>query len=106
MERNGGSAGLNRRVFLRNSAGVAGGVAVTVTPAAALALAAAPAGASEQPAEVVSHPIDDVQGEPVTAYVHNAERNEVTVMAGTREVTYRDPVLTRRLLDAATRQSG
>ena len=36
----------------------------------------------------------------VTAYVHNADRNEVVVMFGQKETTYRDPVLVKRLLDA------
>jgi hypothetical protein len=37
----------------------------------------------------------------VVAYVRNAKRGEVTVMSGTREVTYRDPALVKRLLKAA-----
>ena len=39
--------------------------------------------------------------EPVIAYVRDAERGEVTVIAGTSETTYRDRALARRLLKAA-----
>jgi hypothetical protein len=35
------------------------------------------------------------------AYVHNAERGEVTVMSGTNQTTYRDRALVKRLLSAA-----
>jgi hypothetical protein len=35
------------------------------------------------------------------AYVRNAKTSEVTVMSGTSETTYRDPVLAQHLLDAA-----
>jgi hypothetical protein len=34
------------------------------------------------------------------AYVRDAARNEVTVVSGMREITYRDPVLVKHLLDA------
>jgi len=37
----------------------------------------------------------------VIAYVRDAERGEVTVIAGTSETTYRDRALARRLLKAA-----
>ena len=43
--------------------------------------------------------------EPVIAYVRDARRGEVTVMSGTRETTYRDPALVKRLLKAAPGQS-
>jgi hypothetical protein len=39
--------------------------------------------------------------EPVMAYVRDAERGEVTVVSGTGETTYRDPMLVKRLLDAS-----
>jgi hypothetical protein len=99
-----GSAGVNRRSFLQTSGGVATGVAVTVIPPGALALAA-PAQASAKLGAVV-HPTGDLPREPVMAYVHNAERGEVTVLAGTVERTYRDPVLAQRLLDAARAQTS
>jgi hypothetical protein len=35
------------------------------------------------------------------AYIRDAERNEVTVVSGMRETTYRDPVLVKRLIDAS-----
>ncbi len=43
--------------------------------------------------------------EPVLVYVRDAKRGEVTVMHGTRESTYRDPALVRRLLKAAAATS-
>jgi len=88
----------NRRTFLRSSGGVATGLAVTVVPGAAVALAS-PAAASAKPGQLV-HPDGDVPSEPVMAYVHDAQRGEVTVMSGTEERTYRDPVLAQRLLRA------
>jgi len=91
--------GVDRRSFLRSSGGVAGGLAVTVVPGAAVALAS-PSAASAKAAERV-HPTGDMPREPVMAYVHNVERGEVTVLSGTEERTYRDPVLAKRLLDAA-----
>jgi hypothetical protein len=39
--------------------------------------------------------------ETIVAYVRDVKRNEVTVMSGTGEVTYRDPVLVKRLVKAA-----
>ncbi len=102
-EREAKVTGLNRRGFLQSSAGVAGGVAVTLTPsAAALALAGS---AEAAPAKVVTHRSGQVPSEPVMAYVHDEERGEVTVLSGTSETTYRDPALAKRLLDAARRQS-
>lgn len=95
------TAGLNRRGFLQSSAGVAGGVAVTLAPSAAALALAGPAAAA--PAKVIAHRSGKVPSEPVMAYVHNAERGEVTVMSGTSEATYRDPALAKRLLDAARR---
>ena len=56
------------------------------------------------PAEVARGLDEWHRGEPeeaVVAYVRNAKRGEVTVMSGTREVTYRDPALVKRLLRAA-----
>ena len=94
-----GAKGYSRRSFLQGSGGVATGLAVTVVPGAAVALAS-PAAASAKPGEPV-HPTGDVPSEPVMAYVHNAERGEVTVLFGTEERTYRDPVLVKRLLAAS-----
>ncbi len=83
---------------------MATGLAVTVVPPAALALAS-PATANAKLGEVV-HPNGDLPSEPVMAYVHNAQRGEVTVLSGTVERTYRDPVLAKRLLDAAHAQTS
>ena len=34
------------------------------------------------------------------AYVRDASKGEITVLSGTRETTYRDPALAKRLIDA------
>ena len=47
----------------------------------------------------VIKPSGTIPREPVTAYVRNAARGEVTVMSGKQETTYRDPVLVKRMLD-------
>jgi hypothetical protein len=46
-------------------------------------------------------PSGPVPAEPVVAFVRDAERGEVTVVAGMRETTYRDPALVARLAKAA-----
>lgn len=92
--------GVNRRSFLQSSGGVAGGLAVVTVPSAALALATPAAAKDGRPAQRVD-PHGDVPDEPVMAYVHHAARGEVTVVSGTTERTYRDPILAKRLLDAA-----
>ncbi len=99
-----GSGGLDRRRFLRNSGGVATGFAVTMVPAASVALAT-PAAADAKLGDAVK-PSGALPREPVMAYVHNAKRSEVTVISGTTERTYRDPVLAKRLLAAADAQTS
>lgn len=93
----GGSA-LSRRLFLQSSAGAAGAVAVVAGPR--LAAAALSGGTNTEPARVIK-PSGPPPREAVMAYIRNAERNEVTVVSGMRETTYRDPVLVKRLLDAS-----
>ena len=93
--------GFNRRAFLKTTGGVATGVAVSVAPSAAVALGL-PAAAGAKAA--LGHAVDrsgDVPAEPVMAYIHDAEKGHVTVMSGTVERTYHDPVLVQRLLAAA-----
>lgn len=108
-ERDAGGAeprGSSRRTFLRTSGGVATGIAVTVLPTGVVALAS-PAGAQakDAPARTVE-PQGDVPSETVMAYVHDADKGDVTVVSGTTERTYRDPALAKRLLDAARSQSA
>jgi hypothetical protein len=93
----------NRRVFLQGAAGAATGAAlIFATPkVASIALDATNHSSPTEPKPLVTRPTGPAPREPVTAYVHNAQRGEVTVMAGTRETTYRDPALVKRLLDAA-----
>jgi hypothetical protein len=95
--------GSDRRAFLQGTAGAAAGAAmILATPkVASIALDASSPGVASEPKAVAMKPSGPPPHEPVTAYVRNAERGEVTVMSGTRETTYRDPVLVKRLLDAA-----
>ena len=97
--------GTSRRAFLEGSAGAAAGAAVILAgpKVAAIALDASGSGsgAAPDPKAVVTQATGPAPQEPVTAYVHNAERGEVTVMSGKTETTYRDPALVKRLLDAA-----
>lgn len=99
-----GAGGLDRRRFLKRSGGVATGFAVTMVPAASIALAS-PAAADAKLGQQVD-PSGDLPSEPVMAYVHNAEKGEVTVLSGTSERTYRDPILAKRLLAAADAQTS
>lgn len=95
--------GTSRRAFLQGTAGAAAGAAAIIaTPkVAAIALEAPGSSVPVEPKAVVVTPSGAAEREPVTAYVRNAERDEVTVMSGKQETTYKDPVLAKRLLDAA-----
>jgi hypothetical protein len=101
-----GEEGISRKALLQGTAGAAAGAAVILaTPkVAAVAIDAAtpsaPA-ASPEPAPVAITPSSKAPGEPITAFVRDAERGEVTVMSGQQETTYRDPALVKRLLKAA-----
>jgi hypothetical protein len=81
---------LSRRRLLGSAGAAAGTAAIAATPAAA---------ALEH--REVTDPSGPPPEEAVIAYVRDAKRGEVTVMSGTREVTYRDPALVKRLLKAA-----
>ena len=83
-------SGVTRLSFIKSSAGVAAGVAAASVPIAA-------AQAKEQAAKEtkVSH---RMPAHPVTAVVRDAKHSEVTILNGTGEKTYRDPVLVKRLL--------
>lgn len=73
---------ITRRGFVKSSLGAAAGMT------ALGALAAAPAGA-------------DAGSEPVVAYVADPKSGEVSLMAGDREVSRRDPELAARIARAA-----
>lgn len=94
----GNDGGVTRLSFIKASAGAATGAAIAAVPAAAT-------GASESEA-TVTEPTTPNPREPVIAYVRDAERGEVTVMAGTRERTYRDSALVKRLMKAAPKRLG
>jgi len=95
--------GTSRRAFLQGTAGAAAGAAVILaTPkVAAIALDSPGSSVPADPKAVVTKASGPAPAEPVTAYVRDAERGEVTVMSGKQETTYKDPVLVKRLLDAA-----
>jgi hypothetical protein len=84
--------GVTRLSFIKASAGVAAGAAAVGVPAAVL---------SGEKQREVTEPSSPAPREPVMAYVHDARRGEVTVMFGTKETTYRDRALVKRLLAAA-----
>jgi hypothetical protein len=90
-ETNEGS-GVTRLSFIKSSAGVAAGMAVVGVPAAAQA---------QEEAGVETAPSTATPQEPVTAYVRDPSRGEVTVLSGTGEKTYRDRALVRRMMAAA-----
>jgi hypothetical protein len=90
--------GVDRRAFIKTSGGVAAGVALTAGGVAVGRAATGPV-----PAEMLV-PTGGAPKEPIIAYVHDARRGEVTVLAGTSETTYKDPDLAKRLVSAASRQ--
>jgi hypothetical protein len=85
-----GASGVTRLSFIKASAGAAAGMAAVAVPAAAA-----------QAQGVETDPSSPTPSEPVTAYVRDAKRGEVTVIAGTSERTYRDRALVKKLLAAA-----
>jgi TAT (twin-arginine translocation) pathway signal sequence len=87
---------LSRRSFLKG-AGVATGAAIIgATPLGAAA-------AGEPAPELVTDP-SLLPNEPLVAYVRDADKAEVTVVAGTKEITYRDPLLVKRMQKHAAQQ--
>ena len=95
-ETNEGS-GVTRLSFIKASAGVAAGMAAVGAPAVASA---------REETGVETEPSTPTPDEPVTAYVRDASRGEVTVLAGTSEKTYKDRALVRRLMAAAPRDES
>ena len=91
---------ISRRSLIASSAGLATTAAVTAVTPPAVALARADA-----PATPIRPPATPVPSHPVIAYVHDAGRGEVTVVSGTTERTYHDPILVRRLLAAAAQSA-
>jgi hypothetical protein len=91
-----GPGPFNRRSFIKASASVAAGAAAVAAPAAI----AADRVSGTAPPKVIQ-PSSGLPKEPVTAYIRDAAKGEVTVMSGTRETTYRDRALVDRLLAAA-----
>jgi hypothetical protein len=94
--------GTSRRAFLAGGAGAAAGVAVILaTPKVVSVLDSQGHGTAVDAKGGVTEPAGPAPREPVTDSVRNEHRGEVTVMSGTRETTYKDPALVKRLLDAA-----
>lgn len=88
---------LSRRSFMKVAGAATGAAAVAAVPPLARA-ALEPEGEQVEPTALLPR-------EPVVAYVRDAARGEITVVSGTREATYRDSTLVKRLLKAAQRQS-
>ena len=97
------SDGASRREFLQAGTGAAAGAALMlgVPKVASAAVDKSGAAKAAEPKATVTKPSGPPPQEPVTAYVRNAQRGEVTVLSGTQETTYKDPALAKRLIDAA-----
>jgi hypothetical protein len=89
----------SRRAFLQASAGAAAGVAV-ISTGPKLAAAALHGPSNTAALGEITKPSGPPPRETVMAYVRDASRGEVTVLSGTRETTYRDPALVKRMIDA------
>jgi hypothetical protein len=91
----------NRRRFLTKAGAATGAAAFVGIPALGKPVLGGQAPhAPAAPAELVDAP-GGLAAEPVVVFVRDAKRGEVTVLHGTRELTYRDRALVRRLLKAA-----
>jgi hypothetical protein len=90
------NAGVTRLSFIKTSAGVAAGMATVGVPVAVAR--------EREEAGVETKPSAPTPAEPVTAFVRDAKRGEVTVVAGTSEKTYRDPAMVKRLMSAAPQE--
>jgi len=98
----GAGEGTSRRAFLEGTAGAAAGAAVALaTPKVASIALDHGHTAAPEPTAVRTQASGPAPREPITAYVRDAQRGEVTVLSGKQETTYRDPALVKRLLDAA-----
>jgi hypothetical protein len=86
---------LSRRSFLKTAGVAAGATAIGVAPAAA---------AAAEP-ELVGEPTA-LENEPLVVIVRDSSKDEVTLLFGKNETTYRDPALIKRLLKTAPRRSG
>jgi hypothetical protein len=90
----------NRRRFLTKAGAATGAAASVGIPGLGKPELAGGSHAPAVPPEVVDAP-GGLALEPIVVYVRDARRGEVTVLHGTRELTYRDRALVRRLLKAA-----
>jgi hypothetical protein len=92
-----GGGGMTRLSFVKASAAAAAGVGAVGAPAATAL--------SSESATTPVRPSAAPETDTVMAYVRDARRGEVTVVAGSGELTYRDPALVKRLLAAAPKIS-
>ncbi len=83
----------DRRRFLTRAGAATGAAAFIGVPGLSHTI-------GEHPPELVEAP-GAVSDEPVVVYIRDAGRGEVTVLHGSRETTYRDRALVKRLLKAA-----
>lgn len=81
-------AGLTRRGFIYTSGAAAAGLATAGVTGAALSSVLGSAAPGLETAKA---------DQRLVAYIRDGSKGEVTVLAGTREVTYHDPQLVRRI---------
>ena len=81
---------------------IAGSVGAASTLAVGGALAAPASSAAAAP---IAPPRTPIPADPVIAYVHDAERGQVTLISGHSELTYHDPELAARLIAAAPKST-
>lgn len=93
---------VDRRAFLQTSVVSAAALVAAPRLVNGLGSSTSPSKVAPSPASkpTVTPAMPSVK-EPVMAYVRDACTGEVTVLVGTRQTTYHDPALVRRLLDAA-----
>jgi hypothetical protein len=83
---------LSRSAFLKTAGVATGAAAISASPAVAAAM---------EPGTTEMTPSGNIPDGAVIAIVRNASLGEVTVLSGTTEKTYKDPVLVKRLVKVA-----
>ena len=84
---------ISRRSFL--------GKASVVMVGGAAAVAGVDSGAAIASSRSAVGRLEPMPSEPIVAYVEDGQREEVTILVGSREIVHRDPDLVNRLLHAA-----
>jgi hypothetical protein len=88
---------VSRRTFLRQASMGAAAVGVATTVPGFLRRA----GKGKAPSEMAAAPTGHMtQDGPLVAHIDDVNTGEITVMVGTRQVTYRNDEIARRLLSS------